>query len=83
MCEDSLKGSGCFYLYVTSSMGSIKKKQKLIRTTKKKASLDFNMAVRQNQDSTFEQRPLKSLTHTWPLANLQNTLLYKNLFPVS
>lgn len=82
MSNDSLKGPGYFYLYVTNSMASINKKQKLIKTAKGKASLDCNMPVKQNQDRTFEQRPLKGLTNTRPLPNLQNTLLYRKSFSV-
>lgn len=79
MSNDSLKGSGYFYLSITNS---INRKQKLIKTTKRKAGLDFNMPVIQNQDRTRGRKQLKGLTCTWPLPNLKNTLFYKKLFSV-
>lgn len=80
MSTDSLKGSGYFHLYITNSTNE---KQKLIKTTKRKAGLDFNMPVMQNQDRTCGRKRLKGPTRTWPLPNLQNSLLYKKLFSVS
>lgn len=81
MSNDSLKGPGYFYLYLTNSMASINKKQKLIKTTKRKASLDCNMPVKQNQDRTLEQRPLKGLTNTRGLSQIYKILFYiRNYF---